>query len=110
VQSFDLHYLMPIRAPNRGFEIFIQEFEAAHRYGGLWVPVSHPFATGRLARWHEVASFLERVLDRRDIWFAPMEEIASHEKGLIDSGAHTPHIEKLPQYQDSMGHLRPPTP
>ena len=32
-----------------------KEFEAAYAHGGLWVPVLHPFCTGRLARWHVFA-------------------------------------------------------
>jgi hypothetical protein len=34
----DLDYMMPIRAPEQGFAIFAQEFEAAYRHGGLWIP------------------------------------------------------------------------
>ena len=109
VQSFDLGYMMPVRAPRQGFETFIQEFEAAYRYGGLWVPVVHPFVTGRLARWHEVAVFLERVLERRDVWFAPMYEIALHVKEQIASGLYVPRVEKLPQYHQPIGRFQPPT-
>ena len=35
VQSFDLDYMMPVRAPRTGFEIFKQEFDVAYKYGGL---------------------------------------------------------------------------
>jgi peptidoglycan/xylan/chitin deacetylase (PgdA/CDA1 family) len=86
VQSMDLDYMMPVRAPQAGWEPFRQEFEAAYTYGGLWVPVVHPFATGRLARWHEVHKFLEEVLNRGDVWFAPMEEIAAHVRRTVAEG------------------------
>ena len=33
VQSMDLDYMMPIRSPGAGWEIFEQEFEAAYKYG-----------------------------------------------------------------------------
>ena len=36
----------------------VQEFESAYRHGGLWVPVVHPFASGRLSRWDVFAQFL----------------------------------------------------
>jgi peptidoglycan-N-acetylglucosamine deacetylase len=102
VQSMDLNYMMPIRAPRHGFEIYAQEFDAAYAYGGLWVPVVHPFATGRLARWHVFAEFLEKILVRGDVWFAPMEEIAAYVNKLIAEGAYKPRIVEMPQYQGSV--------
>lgn len=107
VQSMDLDYMMPIRSPRSGFEIYAQEFDAAYRYGGLWIPVIHPFCTGRLARWHVFTEFLEGVLARGDVWFAPMEEIAAHVKGLIDTGAYTPRVELIPQYENPVGRVLP---
>lgn len=98
VQSMDLDYMMPVRAPSAGLQIFTEEFEAAYRYGGLWVPVLHPFATGRLSRWAIMAEFLESVLDRGDVWFAPMEEIAAHVNSVIASGAYTPRTVATPPY------------
>jgi len=98
VQSMDLDYMMPIRAPEQGLLPFVQEFEAAYAYGGLWVPVVHPFATGRLARWHHWHRFLETAVARGDVWFAPMEEIAAHVQRLVDTGAWQPRIDWLPYY------------
>ena len=102
VQSMDLDYMMPIRAPRTGWEPFTQEFEAAYRYGGLWVPVVHPFATGRLARWDVVAGFLEEVLNRGDVWFAPMEEIAAHVENVTLDGTYTPRRVTMPQYSEAV--------
>ena len=99
VQSIDLDYMMPIRAPEQGFEAFRQEFEAAYAFGGLWVPVVHPFATGRLARWRVWHGFLETVVARGDVWFAPMEEIAAHVEALVASGRYAPRIDRLPYYE-----------
>ena len=42
------------------------------------MPVLHPFLTGRLARWREMERQLEAVLERGDVWFAPLERIATH--------------------------------
>ena len=102
VQSMDLDYMMPIRAPRTGWEAFQQEFEAAYRHGGLWVPVVHPFATGRLSRWEVVAQFLETVLSRGDVWFAPMEEIAAHVEAAIASGEYNPRRVVMPQYDTAV--------
>jgi len=98
VQSMDLDYMMPIRAPEQGLLPFVQEFEAAYAYGGLWVPVVHPFATGRLARWHHWHRFLQTAVSRGDVWFAPMEEIAAHVQHLVATGGWTPRIDRLPYY------------
>ncbi|KJC52374.1 polysaccharide deacetylase [Bradyrhizobium sp. LTSP857] len=107
VQSFDLNYFMPIRSPSNGFAAFLEEFQAAYTYGGLWIPTLHPFATGRLARWHVFAGFLERIVAQGDVWFAPMEEIAAHVRQEIDEGRYLPRIELLPQYPEPVGRIFP---
>lgn len=98
VQSIDLDYMMPIRAASTGWQAFAEEFEAAYAYGGLWVPVVHPFATGRLARWRVVESFLHEVLARGDVWFARMEDIAAHVSQCVADGTWTPRIDNIPYY------------
>ncbi len=92
--------MMPIRAPAQGFAAFAQEFEAAYRHGGLWIPVVHPFATGRLARWEVVHRFLEKVLARADVWFAPMEEIAAHVLKVVADGSWKPRVDRMPSYAE----------
>ena len=74
----EIGYLMPVRAPSDGIRGFIEEYEAAHSVGGFWMPVLHPFLTGRLARWQVMERWLEGVLSSGDAWFAPLEEIAGH--------------------------------
>ncbi len=100
VHSLDLDYIMPIRAPRAGWETFVQEFEAAYRHGGLWVPVLHPFATGRLSRWTVVTEFLEQVLSYGDVWFASMENIAAHVERVASGGEFTPRRVAMPQYSE----------
>jgi hypothetical protein len=46
--------------------------------------------------WH---AFLEAVLARGDVWFAPMEEIADYVAGQVASGRYTPRIDRLPYYE-----------
>lgn len=98
VQSMDLDYMMPIRAPRTGFEAFRQEYEVAKKYGGLWVPVIHPFASGRLSRWEVYAEFLSAEVTASQTWFAPMEEIAAYVKSLMDSGKYEPRRVSMPVY------------
>lgn len=107
VHSIDLDYTMPIRAPREGFETFRQEFEAAYRHGGLWVPVMHPFASGRLARWEVISGFLREILDRGDVWLAPMEEIARHVQTVTDAGGHVPRRDRIPYYSGPVSPVPP---
>jgi len=95
----DLDYQMPVRSPSAGLNAFIEEFEAAYRWGGLFIPVWHPFVTGRLARWSAVEDWLCTLVAREDIWFAPMCEIAAHIQQIWDTGTHTPRIDTLPYYK-----------
>ena len=107
VQSFDLDYMMPVRAARTGFDLFRQEFEVAYLYGGLWIPVIHPFASGRLSRWHVFAEFLREILDRGDVWFAPMEEIADHVRSVEASGDYQPRVVRVPQYDGPVSPVPP---
>jgi hypothetical protein len=88
-----------------GLSLFEEEFEAAHAHGGLWGPVMHPSCTGRLARWHVFHAFLEKIVARGDVWFAPMEEIAAHARAEIDAGRFKPMVEVLPQYERPVGRV-----
>jgi len=102
VQSIDLDYMMPIRSPRAGWEIFEQEFEAAYEFGGLWVPVVHPFATGRLSRWRVVRQFLLSIRERKDVWFAPMEDIAAHVNAVVARGEWQPRVDEIPYYHSAV--------
>jgi len=76
----EIDYLMPVRGPSVGVAPFFEELEAMYEAGGFWMPVLHPFLTGRLARWREMERQLEAVLERGNIWFASLEQIATHTK------------------------------
>ena len=98
VQSTDLDYMMPIKSPSAGIEVFREEFDAAYEHGGLWVGVWHPFATGRLARWRKVEELIEYMRGKGDVWFASMEQIARHVRRCIDNGSYAPRVDRLPYY------------
>ncbi|MEO0720251.1 MAG: ribulose phosphate epimerase, partial [Pseudomonadota bacterium] len=88
----------PVQAPDDGLKSSFAEFEAQYEAGGFWMAIWHPFLTGRLARWRVVEKWLESVLDRGDVWFAPLEEIAAHVKAERDKGASI-RTEQLPYYE-----------
>lgn len=99
-------YAMPISSPQRAMEVFLSEFDAAWEYGGLWVSVWHPFVTGRLARCAAVSRMIDYMKEKGGVWFATLEEIASHVKASAAGGAYTPREVQLPYYDrpfDGMG-------
>jgi peptidoglycan/xylan/chitin deacetylase (PgdA/CDA1 family) len=96
--SREFDYKMPIKAPSQAMEVFRAEFDAAWRYGGLWISVWHPFVSGRLARFEAVADLMEYMAEKGGVWFAPLRDIAAHIEGLIASGKWTPRTDHLPQY------------
>ncbi|WP_291157829.1 hypothetical protein [Ensifer sp. SSB1] len=44
--------------------------------------------------------FLEQVIRRGDVWFAPMEEIAAHVRRVVENGSWSPRIDRLPFYSE----------
>ena len=94
----DLNYAMPIKAPSHALDVFKEEYDAAWRHGALWVPVWHPFLSGRLARFEAIAALFEYIVDKGDVWIAPLRDIAAHVDGLVASGAWAPREDRLPQY------------
>jgi peptidoglycan/xylan/chitin deacetylase (PgdA/CDA1 family) len=105
VQSMDLDYMMPIKSAAKGIDVFRDEFDAQYEFGGLWVGVWHPFATGRLARWRKVVELIEYMKSQGNVWFARMEDIARHVRHCIDDGSYAPRIDKLPYYTDKVSVL-----
>ncbi|MFD1040027.1 polysaccharide deacetylase [Virgibacillus byunsanensis] len=101
----ELDYIMPIQSPQSAMEVFMSEFEAAYEFGGMFIPVWHPFVTGRLSRLRSVYRMLETMHERGDVWFATMEDIAQHVQKCIDERSHTPRVEKMPYYDSPISEL-----
>lgn len=93
----EIGYMMPVRGPSAGLAGFWEEFEAQYEAGGFFMLIVHPFLTGRLARWRQVENWLEKTLETKDVWFAPLREIADHLDTLKADGFQ-PRVEKLPYY------------
>ena len=95
----DFGYMLPIASPARAMEVFRAEFDAAWKYGGMWMSVWHPFVSGRLARCDAMIDLIEYMLGKGSVWFATTEEIASHVRKCVADGTWTPRIDKLPFYK-----------
>ena len=98
----EINMTNPITAPQRALEVFRAEFDAAWKYGGLWISVWHPFLSGRLARIDAVIELIEYMQAKGDVWFATTGEIADHVNGLLARKAWTPNVEKLPAYDSPL--------
>lgn len=94
----DLNYAMQVNSPDRAMDVFMAEFEAAWEYGGLWIPVWHPFVMGRLARLTRVDRMIQYMQDKGGVWFATLDEITSHVNRMIDTGAYKPMKERIPYH------------
>lgn len=97
----DLGYAMQVNSPDRAMDVFMAEFEAAWEYGGLWIAVWHPFVMGRLARCARMEKMIQYMLDKGGVWFATLDEIASHVNRMTASGEYQSSKEKIP-YHDAV--------
>ena len=95
----EIGYMMPVRGPSAGLQGFWEEFDAQYEAGGFFMLIVHPFLTGRLARWRLVEQWLEKTLETKDVWFAPLEEIQAHVESLTQSGDYQPRTDQLPYYE-----------
>ncbi|MDA9513096.1 ribulose-phosphate 3-epimerase [Bradyrhizobium sp. CCBAU 11430] len=96
--SSDLGFAMQVNSPDRAMDVFLADFEAAWEYGGLWISVWHPFVMGRLARCARMEKMIQYMLDRGGVWFATLDQIASHVNHMIESGKYHPATEQLPYH------------
>ena len=94
----EIGYMMPVRAPSAGLAGFWEEFDAQYEAGGFFMLIVHPFLTGRLARWRLVEQWLEKTLETKDVWFAPLEEICAHVKSEQEAANAAVRTERLPYY------------
>ena len=97
-ENWDLGYHAPIRPPARGIETFMAEFEAAWEHRGLWISVWHPFVSGRLSRAIQVAKMIEHMQRKGGVWFATLDEIATHIRAVTDAGTYRPRRVVMPYY------------
>src|SRR4029453_16397972 len=60
----DFGYMLPIASPQRAMEVFRAEFDAAWKYGALWIAVWHPFVSGRMSRADAIAGLIEHMQEK----------------------------------------------
>ena len=99
VHNIELEYTMTIRSPDEAMAVYLSEFEAMYRHGGLWIAVWHPWGSGRLARCDRIAEMIVYMQSKGDVWFATMEEIAQHITTCSKARTFEPRVVKLPYYK-----------
>jgi peptidoglycan-N-acetylglucosamine deacetylase len=101
----DFGWQMPIVSPERGFEVYRAEFDAAWKHGGMWIGVWHPFVSGRASRCDAMVSFIEYMQAKGGVWFARLEELADHARACMADGLWMPRRERLPFYEEPLSGL-----
>ncbi len=94
MHSTEFGFQMPIQPPAFAWQNWWEEFEAMWEYGGLWVPVWHPFLSGRLARWRQTHRMIEKMMERGQVWFAPLRDIARQVQRCTEDGTWQPRVER----------------
>ncbi len=87
---------MTIRSPQEAMGVFMADFDAAWRHGGLFATIWHPFVSGRLARAEAIFHMIDHMKEKGGVWFARMDEIAAHLADLEANGLWTPRPQILP--------------
>jgi peptidoglycan/xylan/chitin deacetylase (PgdA/CDA1 family) len=99
----DLGFQTAIKSPDAAAAVFQAELDAARELGGLWIAVWHPHVSGRPARLLRWARLLESALQRGDVWFARLDEIARHVRASVDDGSYPARVVSLPYYDGPAG-------
>jgi peptidoglycan/xylan/chitin deacetylase (PgdA/CDA1 family) len=106
--SRDLAYMMQPKATSDAMKAFREEFDSVWRHGGMWLAVWHPFLSGRMARCDAIEELLTYMHDKGGVWFARLEDIAAHVRGLEASGQWRPRRDTLPYYVSPIPELKKP--
>ena len=104
----DLDYMGPVNPPEHAMSNYMSEFMAAYENGGMFLPVWHGFASGRLARMREVYKLIEYMHNLGDVWFATTAEIAEHVKKVTESGEYQPRVVEMPYYKEPIKEINDP--
>ena len=103
VSNSDVGYTLNITSPEEATRVFMAEFEEVYEYGGMWIPVWHPWVSGRLGRARAMRNMIETMQSRGDVWITTMENMANHVRELQRRGEWEPRRVKLPYYTEPLG-------
>ena len=102
VHNIELQYMMSIRSPDEAKAVYLSEFDFAYEHGGLWLAIWHPWVSARGPRAQAISQMIRYIMDKGDVWFATLEEIATHINACIADGSYTPRAVDLPYYTGAL--------
>jgi len=75
-----------VNAPAEGaFQIWKEEFDGLHHYGGLFATTFHPNLTGRPGRLRMLTRLIEYMQSFTDVWFGTSAQVARHVTQLLQT-------------------------
>ena len=77
-------------------EVIRAEYDAARKYGGLFLPTWHPWISGRPARFERIVELIEEILSAGDVWLTTVGAISEHIRSITESGEYQPRIDEVP--------------
>ncbi|OON71925.1 polysaccharide deacetylase family protein [Streptomyces tsukubensis] len=73
----------PHSRPRDVREIWVDEFDAAYRDGGVFQLTLHPHVIGHRSRLVALRELLDHIAAHRDVWFATHAQLAEASRGLL---------------------------
>ena len=65
-------------SPKLVLDSWLEEFEATHEFGGLFMLTVHPWISGKGQRIRMLRRLLEHVAQKEDVWIATAHEVAQY--------------------------------
>lgn len=75
-----------ILSSQQALDIYLEEFHGVYAYGGMFVLVMHPYASGRPSRLLMMKKFLTYLTKMSDVWIASPEEIVDYWRATYPQG------------------------
>lgn len=78
----------PYQSGEAVLQDWLSEWQAVHRFGGLFTLTVHDWISGRAQRIALLEKLLDKITASPDSWIATAQEIASHHVSSINVGKH----------------------
>lgn len=82
-------------SPQLVLNSWLEEFEAMHEFGGLFMLTVHPWISGKGQRIRMLRRLLEHVTQKEDVWIATAQEVAEYHQGLKNKDDFNVTLEPL---------------
>ena len=76
-------YYVGLSSPSKVLEIWTDDFDVCYEEGGFFGVIMHPQITGQRHRVRMLERFIQYMMEKPGVWFAPHLDIATH---LLETG------------------------